>query len=228
MNLVVHSGEKISIIGENGAGKSTFVKLLMRLYDPTEGEILMNGINIKEFDYDQYLSAFAPIFQDYKLFAFTVDENISSFENGKQEMVQHAAKMAGIHDRIMQLPKQYDTFLTKQFDDEGVEFSGGEQQKIAIARTYCKTHAFITILDEPTGALDPRAEYAIYQEFNELIGDRTAFFISHRLASSKFCDKIIVIKDKQICEFGSHEELMGGKGYYYTLFNMQASYYQVN
>ena len=114
---------------------------------------------------------------------------------------------------IMQLPKQYQTFITKQFDEEGVEFSGGEQQKIALARTYCKTQSLITILDEPTSALDPRAEYALYQEFNDLIGARTAFFISHRLASTKFCDKIAVIKDKRICEFGSHAELMQGKGY---------------
>lgn len=226
MNLMIHSKEKVSIVGENGAGKSTLVKLLMRLYDPTEGEILMNGINIKHYNYDDYLSIFAPVFQDYKLFAFTVEENISSFESGNHEKVRMAAQKSGIDSRIMQLPKEYETFITKQFDEEGVEFSGGEQQKIALARTYCKTQALITILDEPTSALDPRAEYAIYQEFNDLIGERTAFFISHRLASAKFCDKIIVIKDKQVFEFGSHAELMKRKGYYYTLYNMQASYYQ--
>lgn len=226
INLTIHNKEKISIIGENGAGKSTFVKLLMRLYDPTEGEILINGINIKQYDYDQYLSIFAPVFQDYKLFAFTAEENISSFERASHEEVRAAAQKAGIDGKIMQLPKQYQTFITKQFDEEGVEFSGGEQQKIALARTYCKTQSLITILDEPTSALDPRAEYALYQEFNDLIGARTAFFISHRLASTKFCDKIAVIKDKRICEFGSHAELMQGKGYYYTLYNMQASYYQ--
>ena len=226
MSFTVHSREKISIVGENGAGKSTLVKLLMRLYDPTEGEILVNGIDIRQYDYEEYLSMFAPVFQDYKLFAFTVGENISSFGNENQEKVEEAARKSGIHGKIMQLPGKYETFLTKQFDEEGVEFSGGEQQKIALARTYCKTRALITILDEPTSALDPRAEYAVYQEFNDLIGERTAFFISHRLASAKFCDKILVIKDKRVSEYGSHAELMQRDGYYHMLYDMQASYYQ--
>ena len=226
MSFTVHSREKISIVGENGAGKSTLVKLLMRLYDPTEGEILVNGIDIRQYDYEEYLSMFAPVFQDYKLFAFTVGENISSFGNENQEKVEEAARKSGIHGKIMQLPGKYETFLTKQFDEEGVEFSGGEQQKIALARTYCKTRALITILDEPTSALDPRAEYAVYQEFNDLIGERTAFFISHRLARAKFCDKIPVIKDKRVSEYGSHAELMQRDGYYHMLYDMQASYYQ--
>ena len=226
MSFTVHSREKISIVGENGAGKSTLVKLLMRLYDPTEGEILVNGIDIRQYDYEEYLSMFAPVFQDYKLFAFTAGENISSFGNENQEKVEEAARKSGIHGKIMQLPGKYETFLTKQFDEEGVEFSGGEQQKIALARTYCKTRALITILDEPTSALDPRAEYAVYQEFNDLIGERTAFFISHRLASAKFCDKILVIKDNRVSEYGSHAELMQRDGYYHMLYDMQASYYQ--
>ncbi len=226
MNLVVHSKEKISVVGENGAGKSTLVKLLMRLYDPTEGEILINGVNIRQYDYDEYVSIFAPVFQDYKLFSFTVRENISSFDSKNHDTVSLAGKKAGIDDRIMQLPGKYETFITKQFDEEGVEFSGGEGQKIALARAYCKEKALITILDEPTSALDPRAEHGIYQEFNDLIGARTAFFISHRLAGAKFCDKIIVIKNKKVCEFGSHEELMRQKGYYYSLYNMQAGYYR--
>lgn len=226
MSFTVHSREKISIVGENGAGKSTLVKLLMRLYDPTEGEILVDGVDIRQYDYEEYLSIFAPVFQDYKLFAFTVGENISSFEEGNQEKVKEAACKSGIDGKIMQLPGKYETFLTKQFDEEGVEFSGGEQQKIALARTYCKTQALITILDEPTSALDPRAEHAVYQEFNDLIGERTAFFISHRLASAKFCDKIIVIKDKRVSEYGSHAELMQRDGYYHMLYDMQASYYQ--
>lgn len=226
MSFTVHSREKISIVGENGAGKSTLVKLLMRLYDPTEGEILVDGVDIRQYDYEEYLSIFAPVFQDYKLFAFTVGENISSFEKGNQEKVKEAARKSGIDGKIMQLPGKYETFLTKQFDEEGVEFSGGEQQKIALARTYCKTRALITILDEPTSALDPRAEHAVYQEFNDLIGERTAFFISHRLASAKFSDKIIVIKDKRVSEYGSHAELMQRDGYYHMLYDMQSSYYQ--
>jgi len=226
MNFVIHSKEKVSVIGENGAGKSTLVKLLMRLYDPTEGEILLGGVNIRQYDYDEYLSIFAPVFQDYKLFAFTVGENIGSFESGNLEKVKAAARKSGIDHKIMQLPGKYETFLTKQFDEEGVEFSGGEQQKTALARACYKTNALITILDEPTSALDPRAEYTLYQEFNDLIGERTAFFISHRMASTRFCDKIIVIKDKRVCEFGSHAELIQKKGYYYMLYHMQASYYQ--
>lgn len=224
-NLKIKSGEKISVIGENGAGKTTFVKLLVRLYDPTEGEILINGRNIKYFDYDEYLSIFAPLFQDFKLFAFTVGENISAFEDGKSEDVQAAAIKSGIDERIEQLPEKYDTYISKLFDDAGIDFSGGEQQKIALARTYFKSDAKITILDEPTSALDPRAEHEIYRKFNDLICGNTTFFISHRMSSAKFCDKIMVIKDKQVCEFGTHTELMEQNGYYASLYNMQAGYY---
>jgi len=225
-NLVIDSTEKISIIGENGAGKSTFVKLLMRLYDPSEGEILLNGINIKKYDYDAYLSSFAPVFQDYKLFAFTIGENISAFEGIDSAQISEAAQKSGIDQRIQELPDRYNTYMTKLFDESGVSFSGGELQKLAIARAYYKKHAMITILDEPTSALDPRAEHVLYQRFNDLIGNNTAFFISHRLSSAKFCDKIIVIKDKKVAECGTHSELMAKRGYYYSLYSMQASYYE--
>lgn len=225
-NLVVDSKEKISVIGENGAGKSTFIKLLMRLYDPSEGEILLNGINIKKYDYDGYLSIFAPVFQDYKLFAFTVGENISAFEEADSAQVSEAAQKAGIDQRIQELPDRYNTYMTKLFDESGVSFSGGEQQKLAIARAYYKKHSMITILDEPTSALDPRAEHVLYQQFNDLIGNNTAFFISHRLSSAKFCDKIIVIKNKKVVECGTHNELMAKRGDYYSLYSIQASYYE--
>lgn len=224
-NLTVHNKEKIAIAGENGAGKSTFVKLLMRLYDPTEGAVFINGIDIKRYDYDQYLSLFAPIFQDYKLFAFTLEENISSFDEAPFDSVRAAAEKGGIADRIEQCEYGYDTYLTKLFDENGIEFSGGEQQKIALARTYFKTDAQITILDEPASAMDARAEYQLYQRFHDLIGDNTAFFISHRLSSALFCDKILVIRDKGVCEYGSHAELMAQEGYYYQLFQMQSEYY---
>ena len=197
----------------------------MRLYDPTEGVILINGTDIKNFDYDEYLSIFAPIFQDFMLFAFTVGENISAFEDGRNEDVKAAATKSGIDERIERLPQKYDTYITKLFDDTGIDFSGGEQQKIALARTYFKLDALITILDEPTSALDPRAEYEIYRKFNDLIGNNTAFFISHRLSSAKFCDRIMVIKDKRVCEFGTHDNLMEHGGYYSSLYNMQAGYY---
>ncbi len=224
-NVRIKSGEKISVVGENGSGKSTFVKLLMRLYDPTEGVILINGTDIKNFDYDEYLSVFAPIFQDFMLFAFTVGENISAFEDGRNEDVKAAATKSGIDERIERLPQKYNTYITKLFDDTGIDFSGGEQQKIALARTYFKLDSLITILDEPTSALDPRAEYEIYRKFNDLIGNNTAFFISHRLSSAKFCDKIMVIKDKRVCEFGTHDNLMELGGYYSSLYNMQSGYY---
>ena len=224
-NVKIKSGEKISVVGENGAGKSTFVKLLVRLYDPTDGTILINGTDIKSFDYDEYLSVFAPIFQDFMLFAFTVGENISAFEEGRSRDVKDAAVKSGIDERIERLPEKYGTYITKLFDDAGIDFSGGEQQKIALARTYFKSDALITILDEPTSSLDPRAEYEIYKKFNDLIGSNTAFFISHRLSSAKFCDKIMVIKDKRVCEFGTHDELTEHGGYYSMLYNMQAGYY---
>jgi len=224
-NLIIQNKEKIAIVGENGAGKSTFVKLLMRLYDPTEGAIYINGIDIKRYDYDQYLALFAPIFQDYKLFAFTLEENISSFDESTPEAVQVAAEKGGIAERVDQCEDGYNTYLSKLFDENGIEFSGGEQQKIALARTYFKSQVQITILDEPTSALDARAEYQLYQRFNDLIGDNTAFFISHRLSSALFCDKILVIKDQRVSEYGSHTELMAQKGYYYKLFQMQAEFY---
>ena len=224
-NLIIQNKEKIAIVGENGAGKSTFVKLLMRLYDPTEGAIYINGIDIKRYDYDQYLALFAPIFQDYKLFAFTLEENISSFDESTPEAVQEAAEKGGIAERVDQCEDGYNTYLSKLFDENGIEFSGGEQQKIALARTYFKSQVQITILDEPTSALDARAEYQLYQRFNDLIGDNTAFFISHRLSSALFCDKILVIKDQRVSEYGSHTELMVQKGYYYKLFQMQSEYY---
>ncbi len=221
-----HSGEKISVVGENGAGKTTFVKLLMRLYDPTEGAILVDGVNIQQYDYDQYLALFAPIFQDFKLFAFTVEENVSAFEPGSLAAVQAAAQKAGINRRIEELPAGYGTYVTKQFDETGVDFSGGEQQKLALARTYYKAEACITILDEPTSALDPKAEYAIYRRFQELIGGNTAFFISHRLSSARFCDKILVIQNGALREFGSHQQLLEQDGYYASLYRLQAGYYQ--
>ena len=160
------------------------------------------------------------------MFAFTLKENISSFKCDDSDKVIDAANKAGIAKYIENLPDEYNTFISKRFCESGVDFSGGEQQKIAIARAYYKNNSLITILDEPTSALDPKAEYRIYKEFNDLIGDNTAFFISHRLASSKFCDKIMVIKDKKLYEYGTHKELMAKDGYYSELYNMQSSYYE--
>ena len=225
-SVKIYKGEKISIVGENGAGKSTFIKLLTRLYDPAEGEILLNSVNIKEIKYSEYLSVFSSVFQDFQLFAFTIGENITSLTPTNKADITQAAEKAGIHKRITELPNQYDTYLFKLFDDNGVELSGGEQQKTAIARAYFKDTAFVTILDEPTSALDPRAEYLLYNQFNDLIGDKTAFYISHRLSSSKFCDKIIVIDCGMLKEYGTHQELMNLNGSYSQMYKMQASYYE--
>lgn len=235
-NVKINKGERILVVGENGAGKSTFVKLLMRLYDPEDGEILMNGVNIKEFRYEEYLKLFAPVFQDFKLFAFSVHENIAPSENlGEygggtvQEpgigRVAAAAQKAGISERIEKLPLRYGAYFTKLFEESGIDFSGGEQQKIAIARAYYKENAVVTVLDEPTSALDPRAEYLLYERFSDLIGENTAFFISHRLSSARFCDKVLVIKEGENREFGSHDELMERNGIYKDMFSRQASYY---
>ncbi len=225
-NVKIRKGEKISIVGENGAGKSTFIKLLMRLYDPVDGEILFNSVNIKEIKYNEYLSVFSSVFQDFQLFAFTMGENITSLTNADKTNITIAAEKASIHNRITELPEQYDTYLFKLFDENGVELSGGEQQKLAIARAYFKDNTFITVLDEPTSALDPRAEYLLYKQFNGLIGDKTAFYISHRLSSAKFCDKIIVIDSGMLKEYGTHQELMDLNGLYAQMYLMQASYYE--
>ena len=225
-SVKIQKGEKISIVGENGAGKSTFIKLLMRLYDPAEGEILLNSVNIREIKYDEYLSVFSSVFQDFQLFAFTMAENISSLAETEKSRIITAGEKAGIHDRITELPNQYETYLFKLFDENGVELSGGEQQKLAIARAYFKDTAFITVLDEPTSALDPRAEYLLYHQFNDLIGDKTAFYISHRLSSSKFCDKVMVIENGSVKEYGSHHDLLLQSGSYAQMYQMQASYYE--
>ncbi|GHU37213.1 ABC transporter ATP-binding protein [Clostridia bacterium] len=226
-SVKINSGEKISIVGENGAGKSTFVKLLCRLYDPDEGNIFLNGTDIRDINYDEYLGIFAAVFQDFKLFAFTLRENVAALETSSDGIkLKSAAEKSGLDKVIEKLSGGFDTFFTKQFDETGVELSGGEQQKAAIARAHYKDAAKIMILDEPTSALDPRAEYETYQRLNELIGNRTAFFISHRLSSSKFCDKIIVIRDGKLSEYETHKQLMTLGGEYAELYNMQAEWYK--
>lgn len=225
-NVRITGGEKVLIVGENGSGKSTFVKLLMRLYDPDQGEILLNGINIKQFQYDEYLALFASVFQDFKLFAFSVRENITSFDEAcDYDKMRDAARKAEIAEKIDCLPWKYETYHTRLFENDGVDFSGGEQQKIAIARAYYKSEALITVLDEPTSAMDPRAEYQLYEKLSDLIGGNIAFFISHRLSSARFCDKILVIREGKNIEFGTHDELMEQNGVYKDMFSKQADYY---
>lgn len=228
VNLSIKEGEHLSIVGLNGAGKTTMVKLLCRLYDPTSGEILMDGINIKEYDYQQYMNVFAPVFQDFKLFAFSIKDNLLlknvSTEDDEQK-VKMTLKKAGIDNKIESFKNGINTVLFKQFDEEGIEPSGGEQQKIAIARALIK-NAPVVILDEPTAALDPIAEYEIYRQFEELVMGKTAIYISHRLSSCQFCDKIAVFADGNVKEYGTHSELVDkANGIYAEMFAAQAQYY---
>lgn len=226
VNITINQGEHLSVVGLNGAGKTTFIKLLCRLYDPTEGEILLDGVNIKEYDYSEYMSLFSPVFQDFKLFSFTIKENIALNEPCTDEELNNIIEQVGLSEKIASLEKGTETNLFKAFDENGIEPSGGEQQKIAIARALYKK-APVVILDEPTAALDPVAEYDIYRQFDALVGGKTAIYISHRLSSCKFCDRIAVFSEGCIKEYGTHDELSAlSGGVYAKMFAAQAKYYK--
>ncbi|WP_051526001.1 ABC transporter ATP-binding protein [Butyrivibrio proteoclasticus] len=223
--IKIRPGEHLSIVGLNGAGKTTFIKLLCRLYDPTEGQILLDGVDIRDYDYRQYMQQFAPVFQDFKLFSFTIDENIA-FANPDKGKVDEYIELVGLKDKVDELEKGTQTTIFKYFDEKGIEPSGGEQQKIAIARALYKDSP-VVILDEPTSALDPLAEYEVYKQFHTLVGGKTAFYISHRLSSCKFCDSIAVFSEGKIAEYGSHDELISiPSGIYAKMFEAQAKYYR--
>lgn len=225
INLTITSGEHLSIVGLNGAGKTTFIKLLCRLYDVTEGEILVDGVNIKEYSEEEYRKLFAVVFQDFQLFAFSLRENIAFGDQTDEEELKHVLKLAGLWEDAMKLPQGLDTMLYKSFDENGTELSGGQKQKTAIARALYRNSP-IVILDEPTAALDPVAEYEIYKQFNTLVGGKTAVYISHRLSSCKFCDRIVVFAEDTIKENGTHEELVSlQNGIYAGMFAEQAKYY---
>lgn len=225
VNLKFKVGEKLAVVGMNGSGKTTFIKLMCRLYDPTEGEILLNGVNIKKYDYNEYMSIFSVVFQDFRLFSFSLGQNVSASASYDREKVIECLKKAGFAERLNSLPNDLDTFLYKDIDAEGVEISGGEAQKLALARALYKNTPFI-ILDEPTAALDPISEYEVYSKFNEIAGTKTSIYISHRLASCRFCDKIAVFHEGEIIQIGIHEELLADRrGKYYELWNAQAQYY---
>ena len=224
VSMTFRVGEKLALVGMNGAGKTTLIKLLCRLYEPTQGEILLNGINIEKYDYDEYVRIFSVVFQDFRLYDFPLDENIACGSAVDSERLQHALKLAGIWERVQELPQKERTLLGHE-NGQGVLLSGGEAQKAAIARALYKDAPFI-ILDEPTAALDPLAEAEIYENFNALIRNKTAIYISHRMSSCKFCDRIVVLGDGRIVEEGNHEALLAQKGTYYRLYSAQEAYYK--
>lgn len=227
VSIKINEGEKLSVVGLNGAGKTTFIKLLARLYNPTEGEILLNGVNINEYDYDEYMKLLSVVFQDFKLMSFSIKENIAlnDFNKVKDEEIEEVLIKSGFGKDLEKLPKGINTPVYKNFDEGGIEFSGGQAQKLAIARAVYKD-APIVILDEPTAALDPKAEYEIYSKFNELIGKKTTIYISHRLSSCRFCDNIAVFQKGKLIQYGAHDELVKDKGNEYeTMYSAQAQYY---
>ncbi len=225
VNMKFQVGSRLAVVGQNGSGKTTFIKLLCRLYDPTEGEILLNGIDIRKYRYEDYIQIFSVVFQDFQLFALPLGENVAGSRHYDRTMVSDCLQKAGFGERLSHMEKGLDTYLYKDLDKEGVEISGGEAQKVAIARALYKNAPFL-ILDEPTAALDPIAEAEIYGKFNEIASDRTTVYISHRLSSCRFCDEIAVFDQGVVVQEGSHEELLANvDGKYYELWHAQAQYY---
>ena len=224
VNQKITLGTKNAVVGKNGAGKTTFIKLLCRLYEPTEGQILLNGVDIRYYDYEEYAKLFAIVFQDFNLFSFALGENVSGSVDYNKSRAAKCLEEAGFGERLSKMEKGLDTPLYQYSDENGVEISGGEAQKIAIARSLYKNAPFV-IMDEPTSALDPVAEYEIYQNFDKMVQGKTSIYISHRMSSCRFCDNIIVFDEGKIIEQGSHDKLMEARGLYSELWNAQAQYY---
>ncbi len=224
INIKINNGEHLAVVGRNGSGKTTFIKLMCRLYDVTDGEILINGINIKEYSKESIISLYSVVFQDFKIFSTTLAQNISTNEEYDKERLYDALDKANIKDRVLKMENKECTYLYKDLDKAGVEISGGEAQKLALARALYKD-APIVILDEPTAALDPIAEHEIYNRFNSFVENKTAIYISHRLSSCVFCDKIAVFDKSRLVESGTHQELLTAGEKYFELWNAQAKYY---
>ena len=227
LNLTFRTGERLAVVGLNGAGKSTFIKLLCGLYIPTEGRILLNGIDIRQYDKREYYKLFSPVFQNIELFAFPMDENVSMNveKETNSELAEKYLRMAGLGEKLDSLSKGVKTELLKVIREDGIELSGGERQKLALARALYK-NAPIVVLDEPTSALDALAEYHMYQNFDKIIGKKSAVYISHRLSSTRFCDCIAMFIDGELKEYGTHESLIAAGGKYREMFDVQAQYYK--
>lgn len=225
MSFKVNKGENIAIVGENGAGKTTAIKLLCGLYYPSEGDILINGRSSKEFFSDSYFDLFSAVFQDYCFMPMTIAENITAEQSYDKERLFAAFDKAGITDKINSLSEKENTLMVKDVYKNAADFSGGEKQKLLLAKAVYK-NAPVLILDEPTAALDPISENELYLKYNELTEDKISFFISHRLSSTRFCDRILFIKDGAVAESGTHEELMAKKGAYYRMYQTQSMYYR--
>jgi len=224
-SIKITNGEKLCVVGGNGAGKSTFIKLLCGLYKPTEGHILLNGMDIRMYDISKYRSMISAVFQDYVLYPFTIKDNITLGQNCNTKDFCDVVEKCNLKNLINSIPSKENTYIGKEIYSDGITPSGGESQKIAIARALCHD-SHIYILDEPTAALDPLAEYEIYTQFNDMIRDRTAIFITHRLSAVQLADKVAVFDDGQIVEYGKHTELYTKGGIYTDMFNKQAQFYR--
>ena len=218
----IDCGEHISVVGDNGAGKSTFVKLLLRLYEPTEGAIYYKGKNIREYDFDSYQAVFAPVFQDYVLNAFSIRENLIFDYDERNALIQPSLEKTGMYEKIRDIG--LDRPYSKKFFDDGVELSGGEQQRLVISRAYCK-NSEVLILDEPTSAIDPLSERRLFEDILGILGEKTSIMISHRMSCSKFANRIFVMEHGKLVEQGTHGELMDLNGLYATMYQRQAQYY---
>ena len=226
LDLTVHPGEKLAIVGLNGAGKTTLVKLLCGLFDPTQGRVLLNGVDVRDFNRREYYGLFSAVFQEFSILDVTVAENIAQTnENIDTKKLWDCIEKAGLTETVQKLPNGLDTHVGREVYLDGVLFSGGQTQRLMLARALYKDGA-ILLLDEPTAALDPLAENDIYQKYKDMTAGKTSLFISHRLASTRFCDRIIFVADGHITEEGTHDQLLARGGAYARLFEIQSRYYQ--
>ena len=225
LSLTLEPGEKIALVGLNGAGKTTLVKLLTGLYQPESGEILVDGVPVRDFDQKEYFRLVGTVFQDVSLLPFTIGENVAGREQFDREQVWEALDRAGLREAVNALSKGLDTSLTQKMEKDGVDLSGGQRQRLSFARALYKD-APLLILDEPTAALDPLAEADLYHKYAREMADKTGVFISHRLGSTQFCDRVVYLDSGRITETGTHQELLARGGAYAKLFEVQSSWYK--